>query len=69
VEEVEILVSFLILEDIHSDFSPFSIILAIGLSYVAYLIYDTFIPNFLRDFIHVNFFIMLNFVKGFFCIY
>jgi hypothetical protein len=48
------------------SFSPFSIMLAIGLSYVAFIIlrYISSIPTFFSAFFHER---MLNFVKGVFC--
>ena len=50
------------------SFSPLRIMFAVGLSYIAFIMlsYVPFIPAFWRVFYHKW---MLNFVKGFLCIY
>jgi hypothetical protein len=50
------------------SFSPLNIMLAIGLSQIVFitLSYIPSIPNFLRAFYHE---MVLNLIKGFFCIY
>ena len=50
------------------NFSPLKIMFAVGLSYIAFIIlrYVPSIPAFWRDFYHKQ---LLNFVKGFLCIY
>ena len=50
------------------NFSPLRIIFAVGLSYIAFIMlrYVPSIPAFLESFYHKW---MLNFVKGFLCIY
>ena len=50
------------------NFSPLRIMFAMGLSYIAFIIYEvcSFYASFLEGFYHKS---MLNFVKGFLCIY
>jgi hypothetical protein len=62
---MDTLVSFLTLEEIYSVFPPFSTLLAIGLSYIAFnmLRYIPSTPSFFRTFYHEW---ILNFVRGFF---
>jgi hypothetical protein len=50
------------------SFSPLSMMLAVGLSYIDFtmLRYIPSIPSFLRAFYHE---VVLNRIKGFFCVY
>ena len=53
------------------NFSPSRIMFAVGLSYMAFIMlrYVPFIPAFWRFFFFLNHKWMLNFIKGFLCIY